>query len=198
MKAPALTLDAAGPIVRIGPNEVHIQDPTFYETLYAQSRHSDKLEKLKHRFNNELSSFATVEHSVHRLRRGALNPFFSKRKIAQYSPSIQAHMDRLCERVAAEFCGRPDAVLNLTNMWGAFTSEIVVGYCLEEPYDFIMAPDFRADFSDAMYVCSLSLSPRRKTGCRVVAQERRLSLPRCKCGGTNQPPSTRCRQHDAR
>ncbi|KAM4057715.1 hypothetical protein HRG_009339 [Hirsutella rhossiliensis] len=46
-----------GPIVRIGPNEVYIQDPAFYETPYAQSRHSDKLKKLEHRFNNELSIF---------------------------------------------------------------------------------------------------------------------------------------------
>ncbi|KAK6082375.1 cytochrome P450 [Seiridium cupressi] len=135
---------------KICPNEVHIADPTFYDTLYAQSRPSNKLKHLEHRFNNELSSFATAQHSVHRMRRGALNPFFSKRKIAQQSPHIQAHMDRLCRRLTSEFSGRQDAILNMTNMWGAFTSDIVVGYCLEKPYDFIMNPDFRAAFSDAM------------------------------------------------
>jgi hypothetical protein len=138
-----------GPIVRISPNEVHIQDPTFYETLYAQSRHSNKLKHLEHRFNNPLSSFATAEHNVHRVRRGALNPFFSKRKITQYSPNIQNHMNRLCKRVISEYLAN-DSILNLNNMWGAFTSDIVVGYCLENSYDFIMKPDFRAEFSDAM------------------------------------------------
>ncbi|KAF2129626.1 cytochrome P450 [Dothidotthia symphoricarpi CBS 119687] len=119
------------------PNEVHIQDPTVYDTLYCQSRHSDKLKHLKHRFNSETSSFATTEHSVHRVRRGALNPFFSERKITQYSPQVQNHLDRLCNRNESEFVG-------------AFASDIVVGYCPEKPYDFILNPDFRAQFSDAM------------------------------------------------
>jgi hypothetical protein len=132
---------------------VHIQDLTFYDTLYSQSRHSDKLKSLRHRFNNETSSFATPQHSLHRIRRGALNPFFSKRTIAKYSPGIQDHMNRLSNRIASDFCGN-GLILNMTNMWGAFTSDIVVGYCLEKPYDFILSPDFRAGFSDAMYVFS--------------------------------------------
>lgn len=135
--------------MRISPNEVHIQDPTFYETLYSQARHSDKLKWLEHRFNNETSVFATSEHSIHRVRRAAINPFFSKRKIVEYSPNIQAHMDCLSKRVKTEFTAN-GSVLNMTNMWGAFTADIVVGYCLEKPYDFIMNPDFRAEFSDAM------------------------------------------------
>ena len=147
----------AGPIVRVSPNEVHIQDPTFYDTLYAQSRHSDKLKHLEHRFNNEMPSFATAEHSLHRLRRSALNPFFSKRKITQYSPHVQSHMDRLCNRIDSEFVAN-GKTMNLNNMWGAFTSDIVVGYCLEKPYDFILNPDFRAQFSDAMYA----------TLCRII------------------------------
>ncbi|KAI5925079.1 cytochrome P450 [Camillea tinctor] len=138
-----------GPIVRISPNEVHIQDPTFYDTLFAQSRHSDKLKSLEHRFSNELSSFATADHHAHRIRRGAINPFFSKRKITQHSPNVQHHMSRLCGRVASEYLAN-GSTLNLNNMWGAFTSDIVVGYCFEKPYDFIMNPDFRAAFSDAM------------------------------------------------
>ncbi|KAK4235976.1 cytochrome P450 [Achaetomium macrosporum] len=137
-----------GPIVRIAPNEVHIQDPTFYDILFSQSRHCDKLEHLADRFNNELSGFGTAQHSVHRMRRAAINPFFSKRKIAQYSPCIQRHMDRLVDRLKSEFVGN-DSILNLNDMWGAFAADVVVGYTFEKPYDFIMSPDFRAAFSDA-------------------------------------------------
>ncbi|OTB08292.1 hypothetical protein M426DRAFT_52547 [Hypoxylon sp. CI-4A] len=138
-----------GPIVRIGPNEVHIQDVTFYDTLYSNSRHSDKLKHLEHRFNNRLATFPTSEHSVHRIRRAAINPFFSKRRISQHAPDVQAHMDRLCKRVSSEFLAN-GSILNLNNMWGAFTADVVVQYTLEKPYDFILKPDFRADFSDAM------------------------------------------------
>lgn len=58
-------------------------------------------------------------------------------------------MDRLVKRVNDEFVGN-GASLSLTNMWGAFASDIVVGYCLERPYDFILNPNFRAEFNDAM------------------------------------------------
>ncbi|KAI0197878.1 cytochrome P450 [Astrocystis sublimbata] len=138
-----------GPIVHISPNEVHIQDVRFYDTLYSNSRHSDKLKHLEHRFNNRLATFATAEHSVHRMRRAAVNPFFSKRKITQQSSIIQQLMNRLCNRLQSEFLDN-GSVLNLSNMWGAFTGDIVVGYCLEEPYNFIEEPEFRAEFSDAM------------------------------------------------
>ena len=138
-----------GPIVRISPDEIHIQDIRFYDTLYANSRHSDKLKHLEHRFNNELATFATAEHRAHRTRRAAINPFFSKRKIAQHSPNIQKIMDKLCERVKTEFLQNGN-VLNLSNMWAAFNGDVVVGYCLEKSYDFILKPNFRAEFSDAI------------------------------------------------
>ncbi|KAK3302990.1 cytochrome P450 [Chaetomium strumarium] len=137
-----------GPIVRIAPNEVHIQDPTFYDVLFSQSRHCDKRKDFAHRFNNEMSGFATPEHDIHRMRRAAINPFFSKRKIAQYAPHIQRHMDRLVNRVKSEFVGN-DSILNLSDMWSAFTADVVVGYIFEKPYDFILSPDFRAAFTDA-------------------------------------------------
>ncbi|KAF2970304.1 hypothetical protein GQX73_g3287 [Xylaria multiplex] len=138
-----------GPIVRIGPNEVHIQDPKFYDVLYSNSRHSDKLKCLEHRFNNDTSMFATPDHHVHRIRRAAVNPFFSKKKISQYSPAIQSCMDTLCKRVESEFLANGN-ILNLSNMWGAFAGDIMVGYTLENSYNFIMSPGFRAEISDSM------------------------------------------------
>ncbi|KAK4141804.1 cytochrome P450 [Dichotomopilus funicola] len=140
--------DKYGPIIRIAPNEVHIRDPTFYDVLYSQSRHVDKLKHLADRFNNEMSGFATPEHNVHRMRRSAINPFFSKRRIAQYSPNIQRRMDTLIDRVKAEYVGN-GRILNLSDMWAAFAGDVVVDYTFEKPYDFIHAPDFRAAFSDA-------------------------------------------------
>lgn len=147
----AATYTDAGPIIRIAPNEVHIQDSTFYDVLYSQSRHLNKLEHLADRFNNEMSGFGTPQHSVHRMRRSAINPFFSKRRIAQYSPRIQERMDKLIERVKAEYVGN-DRILNLSDMWAAFAGDVVVDYTFEKPYNFINAPDFRAAFSDATLV----------------------------------------------
>ncbi|KAI4264336.1 MAG: hypothetical protein L6R42_000547 [Xanthoria sp. 1 TBL-2021] len=138
-----------GPIIRINPTELHIQDSDFYETLYSGTRPADKLQRLEHRFNNPTSSFATVKHSTHRNRRAALNPFFSKRKIASHSPTIQRRMIRVCERLAKQYMGT-DQVLRLDDMWGCWTSDIIVDYCFERDYHFAEQPRFRAFFTDAM------------------------------------------------
>lgn len=44
------------------------------------------------------SSFATVSHNLHRLRRGSLNPFFSKRSVNQMEPLIVAKIEQLSKR----------------------------------------------------------------------------------------------------
>lgn len=57
--------------------------------MYSASRPVRKPKKIATRFGNPLSAFASVDHETHRLRRSALNPFFSKRKIAGYVPQMQ-------------------------------------------------------------------------------------------------------------
>ena len=45
------------------------------------------------------SSFATAGHNLHRLRRSALNPFFSKRSIANNEALIREKVEHLCRRL---------------------------------------------------------------------------------------------------
>ncbi|KAI1745268.1 cytochrome protein [Xylaria scruposa] len=134
-----------GPIVRITPYEVHIQDASFYDTLYATSRASMKRKEFEHRFNNPTSAFVTPDHALHRLRRGALNPFFSKRAISERAQSIQKQMDIVSERLKTEF-QNTDRILVVNEMWGCFATDIITEYCFERRYDFIREPNFKASF----------------------------------------------------
>jgi cytochrome P450 len=86
----------AGPIVRISPFEVHVKDPDWYDELYTNgSRKRDKSAWFVGRSGGN-SVFGTIPHDHHRLRRSALNPFFSKRSIAAFEPVIQSTMNQLC------------------------------------------------------------------------------------------------------
>ena len=38
----------------------------------------------------------------------------------------------------------------MNDMWGCWTSDIIVGYCYERDYNFVDQPQFRAFFTDAM------------------------------------------------
>ena len=100
---------SAGPVLCINPNEIHIDDPEFFETLYAQSPGYDKPRSIQYRFG-------TPEHDVHRIRRTAISPFFSKKGITQHTPSIQDRVDRLCSRLAKEFAGTNKVVV-LNNLF---------------------------------------------------------------------------------
>ena len=133
--------------MRISPSEVHIQDPDFYENVYRLPY--EKLHRLKHRFNNSLATFSTVDYNLHKTRRAALNPFFSQRKITEYSPVIQEHIQRLCSRIENEYAGNSRPLV-LNDVWGCLTSDTVVGYCFERSYHFIDEQNFKASFPIAM------------------------------------------------
>lgn len=127
---------------------MHIQDSSFFETLYS-NKSGRKLKELERRFNNTLAAFSTPDPNLHRVRRGALNPFFSKRKIAERAVMIQAHMDALCHRLKAEWQGR-DRVLAVNDMWGCFAFDNVAEYAFGRRYNLIDAADFKAPFINSI------------------------------------------------
>lgn len=143
-----VTGQTKGPVVRVSPWGIHIQDSTFHEVMYSvKPQHKPK--EHEKRFNHPSSAFATSDHHLHRLRRSVLNPFFSKRRIVQRSTSIQQCMDRLCNRLKQDFA-RGDVVLTLNDMWACFTSDVIVEYCFERRYDFIQEPGFKCAFAAAL------------------------------------------------
>jgi hypothetical protein len=63
-----------GPIVRITPDELHVNDPPFYDTLFNKNPKSVKNPWFNPRFGNATSVFSTCDAAHHKLRRSALNP----------------------------------------------------------------------------------------------------------------------------
>lgn len=88
--------DQYGPIVRINPDELHIRDSSYHETLFSPSRPVRRPKDMGESFGATLSAFGSSEHHMHRLRRGALNPFFSKRKVAEYGALLLPSLSQLC------------------------------------------------------------------------------------------------------
>ncbi|KAJ5691755.1 hypothetical protein N7462_001178 [Penicillium macrosclerotiorum] len=138
-----------GPIIRISPNEVHIQDSSFFDEMFSQTLHWDKPDHLQYRFNNETGTFPTPKHEIHRRRRAAVNPFFSKQRIADVSWIMQEQLNTLCARIRNEYQGT-DQILRLDWMWGCITSDSIVRYCFDQSYGFLDAPDFKSAFMQAM------------------------------------------------
>ncbi|KAL9634621.1 MAG: hypothetical protein Q9164_003980 [Protoblastenia rupestris] len=86
-----------GPIVRVTPHEVHIKDPGWFDQLYcaASEGSRDKYQPSAHMTGTPEGIFGTVHHEVHRKRRAAISPFFSKRAITEIEPWIHEKAELL-------------------------------------------------------------------------------------------------------
>ncbi|KAL9090101.1 MAG: hypothetical protein Q9159_002166 [Coniocarpon cinnabarinum] len=90
-----------GPIVRITPNEVHVDDSEWLKTLFGgPGTIRDKDATLAHIVGNNLGTFGTVNHHLHRMRRSAVSPFFSKKSVSAIQPRIQTAVERLSQVLA--------------------------------------------------------------------------------------------------
>ena len=138
-----------GPIVRITPHEIHIYDPDFYEAIYSQSQGIDKPLYAKQQFAVPGAIFSTIEHEIHRQRKAALLPYFSKRKILEQVPNIQHKVDKFCDRLANEYA-RTNKVLNLCDLFSCFTADIITKYAFDRSYNYLGAPDFISPFTTSI------------------------------------------------
>jgi cytochrome P450 len=90
-----------GPIVRVGPNELHVRDPDYYDQLYNQQKKLDKYGYYYSMVATPLAGFGTIRADIHRMRRAALNPFFSAQAVASFRPLMNDLTNRLCARMEA-------------------------------------------------------------------------------------------------
>ncbi|VUC27941.1 unnamed protein product [Clonostachys rosea] len=138
-----------GPIVRINPEELHIDDPDYYDVIYATGKLYDKMEFFSARLNMPLSTFATAESSMHKTRRAAIAPFFSKQRVRAYEHLIQDIVNRMSHRLSTEYIGT-GKMLNLSQMWGAMTSDVITDVVFARPMGFSNSPDFYSQFTTAI------------------------------------------------
>lgn len=132
---------AAGPIVRINPYELHIIDPDFYNELYVSNKDLDKYRWWTNLAGADGSSFSTVPHDLHRLRRGALNPFFSVRSVAQLEPLIKSKVEKLSARF--QDLAKTQEVVRIDAAFMALTMDIICDYAFANDRKYLDEPDFK-------------------------------------------------------
>ncbi|KAI4087725.1 MAG: hypothetical protein LQ344_006611 [Seirophora lacunosa] len=145
-----------GPIIRINPYEIHIDDPWFWDELYVSGSKgkSDKWRWSMRMFGQvDNAAFDTLDHDMHRMRRAPWNPYFSKQSISRIQPLlIQTAVDKLCDRFAEhQAAGKP---VVMTHAYASLTTDTISEYSFPEGYDLLSHPEFDGAHYDAWMALS--------------------------------------------
>jgi cytochrome P450 len=106
----------------VTPDEIHINDVGFLDSIYAPSTSP------RDKYSYQLRSLrvpggvgTTVSHDVHRKRREALAPFFSKRNVVFLEPLITEKVQQLWQLIAKHAAEKTP--FNLSDLFFAFSNE---------------------------------------------------------------------------
>ncbi|EGY14474.1 trichodiene oxygenase [Verticillium dahliae VdLs.17] len=138
-----------GPVVRVTPDEIHVDDPTFYEVLFSPTDMVDKLPFLTAAGNLPgVVSFSTLGE-FHRPRRQAVSPFFTRAKVldnfASMKGAIRSVANRFSHRLSTEFAGK-NITVNIRHMLASIATDMIWEIVFCQPSHFIDAPDFGHPF----------------------------------------------------
>ncbi|KAJ5738022.1 benzoate 4-monooxygenase cytochrome P450 [Penicillium malachiteum] len=146
-----------GPVIRVNPNEIHISDPYFFDQVFNQTNgRADKPINVAEAFGPFSGILATPSHDLHRLRRSAVSPFFSKKSVNDLVPVIWKPITMLLERLHhASVTGE---VLNIKYFYAAVTMDLINSSCFARDPMIVKLPDFGSksvDDVDGFLVVSL-------------------------------------------
>ena len=140
-----------GPIIRISPDELHVNDPSFLpELMPAGGRRRDRYARHKRLFGATQATGATLNHDLHRVRRGAMSKTFSKESIRGFDHIMKGKMKKLFESLMRFQESREP--VNLLPMFAAFTSDLVSEIMYGMKPNWLEAPDFNQPFFDMVNV----------------------------------------------
>ena len=124
--------DQYGPIIRSNPTVVHISDLNFLDTIYSSKERNDPS---PNGLLVEKSVGGAQNYRLHKMRREALNPYFSQRTVLGLEPLLRQKTDFLRGRL--DQASRNGCVLNMSDAYFAFTNDVVRRYSFGHDNDLL-------------------------------------------------------------
>ncbi|KAL8787458.1 MAG: hypothetical protein Q9213_002235 [Squamulea squamosa] len=118
-----------GPIIRINPFELHINNPEYYHEIYNFDRH---LEKRDYNIQNVQH---TGPYPQHRPLGRALDPYLSRSTIQSLEPLVEHNIEALCRHLSAARTSHQH--ITLSHLYRCMTADIITAYTLGKSYDLL-------------------------------------------------------------
>lgn len=154
---------APGPIIRISPNEIHLNDPANYDKIY----------NVLSKFTKDPSFYGPIEGPVrtpviltvisneaHRARRSALNPFFSRRSVLDLETVVRSKSLLFCEILSSALSKDEidleheskdkKKAFNAHGAIRAFATDVITEYAYANCWNFLDEEDFGAWYPRAI------------------------------------------------
>jgi len=129
---------STGPLVRITPDEVHLSDPLNYELINFVGSKWPK-SNFYDIFGLEYSTFSARSPDLHRIRRSALNPFFSRKMVLELEDIVQDKASKLISLAKNAFSAGKS--LNLHFAFRSISVDVITEYAFGQSYDLLDRPD---------------------------------------------------------
>lgn len=139
-----------GPIVRIRPDVLHVNDPDYIEQIYtrAQGSRREKYKTTLRLLRTPGAILGTKDHDLHRSRRAVLNPFFSMQNVRRLEPIIQQTLLNLFSRL--EKWGHMDVPAPMNTAYKATTKDIIHAYAFGDGEKCLEMDDLNEAFFESM------------------------------------------------
>lgn len=153
--------DVYGPIVRIGPDEIHVKDSDWYEILYAGNpTKRSKWPPAAAAVGVPLSTFGTVAHEVHRKRKAAMSNKFSTKQLGTAEYTVKDNVGRLTANLNGFV--QSQEVVSAHALCLAFVTDSISHYAFGETMDLQTNSDKAAEWAATMAaIVSLTLPARQ-------------------------------------
>lgn len=112
-----------GPVVRINPGGLHVADPTFWDVMYTHSTERNRRDKWSWETWGIAipgSLLGTDPHATHKIRRAAINPFFSKQNVRTLEPGIEERVQALVKTLKSR--GDSGEIVQMEYAYSALTN----------------------------------------------------------------------------
>ncbi|KAK2747805.1 hypothetical protein FQN57_001835 [Myotisia sp. PD_48] len=139
-------LTRIGPVIRITPDEVHLSDPQNYDLIYHNGSKNSKSAAFYDAFGTDHATFTTADNSIHRIKRGALNPMFSRKRVLELENVVQSRAKQLERRISSAL--KTQGGIDLHHGFRAISVDVITDYAFDNCYDFLEQDDFGVGFFD--------------------------------------------------
>lgn len=102
--------DKYGPIIRMGPDELHVRDAEYFDYLFSFKR-LDKYALAARQFGITDAMFGTEEYKLYTQRRAAFGDAFSRTKSYKIQPLVNEKIQSACKQM--QECAKSGAQIDL-------------------------------------------------------------------------------------